>query len=82
MPIATMTSKGQVTIPKEIRDRLRLRSGSRIEFIARGPDEAVVKPMTKTVDEVFGVLHRPGRKPLSIAAMDEAIRKRMRQRYG
>jgi len=32
MPITTMTSKGEVTIPKEIRDHLELHSGDRLEF--------------------------------------------------
>ena len=81
MPLATLTSKGQVTIPKEIRDAFGLHSGDRVEFIISGEEEAVLRPVTKKIDDVFGRLHRPGRKPVSIKEMDRAIERKVRERF-
>ena len=46
MPEATITSKGQVTIPKEIRECLDLKEGEKIVFIKRG-DEVSIRPKIK-----------------------------------
>ena len=78
MAIATITSKGQITIPKSVRDSLHLHSGDRIAFIMHGLTEAVMKPVTKTVDEVFGRLHKDGQAGKTIVEMNQAIARRMR----
>lgn len=80
MIAATITSKGQVTIPKAVRDSLRLRSGDRIEFVVRGKGEALLKRRTKSVDEVFGRLHKPNLRPRTVAEMNEAIARGMKDR--
>jgi len=80
MTLATLTSKGQVTIPKDIRDSLRLHAGDKIEFVVTERKEALLRPITKKVDEVFGKLHKTGRKPISVGKMNDGIRKRMRER--
>ncbi|MXW79681.1 MAG: AbrB/MazE/SpoVT family DNA-binding domain-containing protein, partial [Gemmatimonadetes bacterium] len=49
MAIATLTSKGQVTIPKTVRDALQLREGDKVDFMLTENGEALLKPMTKTV---------------------------------
>jgi antitoxin PrlF len=77
MSLATVTSKGQVTIPKAVRDILRLNSGDKIEFTVTKTGEAFIRPISRKVDELFGRLHKPGRKPVSTADMDEAIARRM-----
>lgn len=41
--IGTLSTKGQVTIPKEIRDALRIRPGDRIRFDLEGGDRAIVQ---------------------------------------
>ena len=79
MVTATMTSKGQVTIPKQVRDSLHLRCGDRIAFIMHGQAEALLKPLTKTVDQVFGKLHTPGQPAKTVAEMNAAIARRMRE---
>lgn len=76
---ATLTSKGQITIPKAIRMALRLHTGDRVEFVVRGDEEATLKPAAKSVDDVFGCLYRPGRKALSVEEMDAAIAHRMKR---
>ncbi|MDF1593787.1 MAG: AbrB/MazE/SpoVT family DNA-binding domain-containing protein [Desulfobacterales bacterium] len=80
MSLATLTSKGQVTIPKTIRDSLRLHAGDKVEFVLTERNEALLIPITKKVDDVFGRLHKTGRKPVSVDKMDEGIRQRMRER--
>ena len=78
MVTATLTSKGQLTIPKAVRDTLHLHSGDLVDFIVHGDTEAVLKPMTKSVDEVFGHLHSPGQPRKSIEQMKDAVAERMR----
>ncbi len=79
MATATITSKGQITIPKDIRDSLMLHNGDKVDFVVTDQGEVLLRPVTKRVDEIFGCLHRPGRKALSPAEMDATIRERMRQ---
>ena len=81
MSLATLTSKGQVTIPKEIRDSLRLHTGDKVEFIITETKEALLRPVTKKVDDVFGKLHKPGRKPISVEEMDSVIRQKMQASF-
>jgi antitoxin PrlF len=78
MVTATLTSKGQITIPKTIRDSLHLHSGDRIAFILHGQTEAVLRPATKTVDQVFGRLHKDGVGGKTIGEMNQAVAQRMR----
>ena len=78
MATATLTSKGQVTIPKAVRESLHLHTGDRIEFVVHDQSEALVKPITKTVDEVFGKLHDPSQPGLTVEEMDAAIAAQMR----
>ena len=80
MVIATLTSKGQLTIPKVVRDSLHLHAGDRIAFIVHGDAEAVMKPVTKSVDDVFGRLHGSGQPRKSVEEMHAAVAKRMRDR--
>ncbi len=82
MVTATLTSKGQLTIPKAVRDSLHLRAGDRVAFLLHDDTEAVLKPMTKSVDDVFGRLHSAGQLRKSVAEMNEAVAKRMRERKG
>lgn len=80
MAHATVTSKGQVTIPKEFIYRLQLKTGDKIEIIATAHREATIRPIHKKVDEIFGKLHKPGRKTISIETMNEAVKSRMKKR--
>ena len=78
MMTATMTTKGQITIPKSVRELLNIHSGDRIAFSMRGHDEAVMKPVTKTVDQVFGCLHESGRPAKTVAELNRVVAQRMR----
>ncbi len=80
MVTATLTSKGQLTIPKAVRESLHLHTGDRVAFIVHGDSEAVLKPVTKSVDEVYGRLHSPGQPRRSVEEMKAAVLERMRER--
>ena len=81
MASATITTKGQITIPKSIRDSLMLNTGDQIEFIVTDKREALIRPISKKVDDVFGILNKPGRKTVTVEEMDEKIRQRMKVNF-
>ncbi len=80
MVTATITSKGQITIPKAVRESMRLHCGDRVEFVVHGHDKAVLRPITRSVDEVFGRLHSPTQPHRSVEEMKAAVAERMRSR--
>lgn len=69
---STITSKGQVTIPSYIRNKLHLSSGSKLQFIMQD-DSFIVVPINKPVKNLKGILPKP-KTPLSIEDMNEAIK--------
>lgn len=76
MASATVTTKGQITIPIEVRVEMGLDAGDRIEFIRNertGRYEVV--PATLPAQALKGIVSKP-KRPVSIADMNEAIRKR------
>ncbi len=78
MPKSTLTSKGQVTIPKSIRDRLSLKTGDRLIFRldSRG-DIRVQRESPPKAEQLQGLLrHLAGKAPVSVEEMREAVRKR------
>ncbi len=72
MTTATMTSKGQVTIPAFIRAKLGLESGSRIEFVEIEKGQFSIVPATSSIRELKGLLRQPV-KPVSVEDMAAAI---------
>lgn len=79
MATSTVTSKGQTTIPKAIRDHLHVGPGDRVEFIVEETGRVVVVPLTVDVAALKGILPAPP-KPVSLADMQRAIRDRHRRR--
>ena len=73
MTTATLTSKGQVTIPLEVRQRLGLDTGDRIEFVLLADGEYAIKPAIDDVRSLKGLLRKPA-KPVSVKDMNAAIR--------
>jgi antitoxin PrlF len=63
---ATLTSKGQTTIPKAIRDSLSMKTGDRMTFTLMPDGTVVMRVKTKSVAELAGVLHKKGRKPIPV----------------
>ena len=75
MALATLTSKGQTTIPKSVRDRLGLKPGDRLEFVVDDSGAVSMVPATVSLDELEGMLSPPPR-PVTLEEMDRAIRER------
>lgn len=73
MAIATMTSKGQITVPKEVRDTLRLEPGDKVMFVALPNGRATIVPRNRSIEELFGLLYDPDIPPMTIEEMNEAI---------
>lgn len=67
MPTTTLTSKGQITLPKEVREHLHVAEGDRLEFVIE-PDGLVrVKPVSGSVRDLYGCLG----SSRSLPALDE-----------
>ena len=73
MTQAVMTSKGQITIPKDVRDDLRLEAGSKVMFVRLGPREYRLVARTGKISDLYGVLTRPGQRSLTTEEINEAI---------
>lgn len=73
MAIATVTSKGQVTIPKQVREDLNLTAGSQVMFVRLPDGQYRLSPRTGSVDDWIGILHDASTAPLSIEEIDDAI---------
>ena len=77
---ATVTSQGQVTIPKEVRARLRLRNGQEVKFTIEQGDRVVITPSYTRLSELTGILPKP-KRTLTLEEMDEAIAQAAVDRY-
>lgn len=75
MAVATLTSKGQITIPKEIREQLQVQTGDRIEFLVGTNGQITICPATSDVTILKGLIPKPQR-PVSLDAMKATIRQR------
>lgn len=75
MTTATLTSKGQITIPAEVRQRMGLGAGDRIEFVELESGSYAIKPAIDDVRSLKGLLRKPS-QPVSVEDMNAAIRAR------
>lgn len=75
MPVATLTSKGQLTLPKPVRELLRVQAGDLVEFVVTALGEVCVRAGQVDVRELQGMLRKPGRKAVSLEDMDAAIQR-------
>jgi AbrB family looped-hinge helix DNA binding protein len=80
MPASLITSKGQTTIPKKIREYLHLQPGDRVDFVVDERGRVVLEPATLDVKELEGILHRPGMKAVSTEGMKKAIKERFKRK--
>ena len=75
MTAATLSSKGQITIPAVVRGKLGLATGDRVEFVEIAPGEFALKAATEDVRSLKGMVRGPPR-PVSVSAMNAAIKRR------
>jgi antitoxin PrlF len=83
MPKSTLTSKGQVTIPKPVRDRLGLKQGDRLIFRFDEGGRLTIEPEApKPLGRLKGLLHHlAGETPATVEEMKEAVRMRARKKF-
>ena len=73
MPASTITSKGQITLPKKIRERLHVGTGDRIDFVVEENGLVVVRRARSRLRQLRGMLRKRKRKPVSLDQMNAAI---------
>ena len=72
MPTATMTSKGQITIPAIVRAALGVEAGDRVEFVQVEPGHFELVAATQSVAALKGLVRKPA-SPVTIVEMNETI---------
>lgn len=77
MTTSTVTSKGQITIPKKIREQLSIRTGDKVDFSIEQDGTLRMHPIGKRVSEVFGAFHAKATEHLS----DNEIKRRLKQAF-
>jgi antitoxin PrlF len=75
MTTAALTSKGQITIPVEVRNDLQVGAGDRVEFVHVGAGRYEVVAATRDVTALKGMFG-PAKKSVSVEAMNAAIARR------
>ena len=73
MPTAKLTSKGQITIPKEIRERPRLQAGHRVEFDIDSKGKVSLTPRNRDIRSLKGSIRSRKKKRVSVEEMNQAI---------
>ncbi|MBF0441227.1 MAG: AbrB/MazE/SpoVT family DNA-binding domain-containing protein [Oligoflexales bacterium] len=76
MAKAQVTSKGQVTVPKEIRDHLLIKAGDRIEFVINSDGVVTIRPCKYDIEDIRGALHKKFKGTVSVEDMEAAIKSR------
>lgn len=72
MSVATMTSKGQITVPIDVRKELKIEAGSKIEFIPDGEGAFRIVPKRLSVMDLLGSISANG-KAVSVEEMNDVI---------
>lgn len=65
----TMSIKGQVTIPRDVRERLGLQAGDKIAWSLLSNGTVVVRPKTRRLVDLVGMLTRPGQPGVTVDEM-------------
>lgn len=80
MPTSQITTKGQTTIPKPIREHLHLQPGDQVDFVIHEDGQVTLEPTTCDIAELEGFLQYTGNKIVSVEDMNESIKKRFRKK--
>ncbi|MHB1194405.1 MAG: AbrB/MazE/SpoVT family DNA-binding domain-containing protein [Longimicrobiales bacterium] len=78
MPHSTLSTKGQLVVPKEVRDFLQVGPGDRIDFVVHDDGQVTIRPAVLDIQELRGLLHARGRPCVSVEDMKRAVKDRAR----
>jgi len=78
---ATLTSKGQVTLPKAIRDQLGLDAGAILDFQILEGNTITARQVLPDARRIRGLLESPHATPLNVERMDAAVSKHLREKH-
>ena len=81
MTTAILSAKGQVTLPKQIRDLLGVHKGDKVDFHAMPNGEVRVTPVNLSVDDVFGLVEEEVNKSCSDEEIREGIKREVRGKW-
>jgi antitoxin PrlF len=68
-PPTTISSKGQVTVPREVRERLGLQAGDKIAWSTLSNGTIVLRPKTRRLADLVGILTQPGQPGVTVDEM-------------
>lgn len=71
--LATVTTKGQVTLPKAIRDELKIEQGTQLDFQLNADGSMSVRALKRSALSIVGMLKRPGRAAVTVEQMNQAV---------
>ena len=78
---ATLTTKGQITLPKDIRDRLGLDAGAVQDFQLLPDNTITARAVKPDARRIRGLLESPHAEPLTIEQMDEGVARHVREKH-
>lgn len=81
MPTSTITTKGQVTIPKKIREKLNLKSGDSIDFEVDSRNRIIMVPAKYKPGDVYGILYRKEREAFTAEEMESGVSEYFKKKY-
>jgi len=82
MPVTKLTSKGQITIPKEVRKALKLKPSEKVIVVVEG-DQAIIKPLRGNILDIGGSIPIPKeKKPIDFRKVREEVKKKVGAKIG
>ena len=81
MAVSTITSRGQTTIPRHIREKIHLQEGDKIEWVETDDGHIEVIPITRDAAQVAGLFKHWVKKPVSIDDMNTAIKRTAAEKF-
>ena len=78
--LVTVTDKGQLTVPKAIRDQFGIEPGSKLDFEPLPDGTLRVRVLSRGASSLYGILKKPGTRARTINEMDEGVAAASRHR--
>lgn len=78
---STVTDKGQITLPKALREALSIAPGSRVEFTLQPGGIARMRVLPRGSAGLFGLLAQPGEAVRPLEALDDAVAQKVQERH-